>query len=68
MKKPEQPTQEEIEKVGRWWQWVKVTSCPHSNGITYSSTDSEMTCADCGEPMFMLSEAQIEEMKEKRDG
>jgi hypothetical protein len=26
-----------------------------------------MTCSDCGEQMHMLSEAQIEEMKEKQN-
>lgn len=64
---PEQPTQEELIRVGHWKRWLEILACQHTSGITMSSFEG-MSCSDCGEQMHFLSEAQIEEMKEKQDG
>jgi hypothetical protein len=64
--KPEQPTPQELARVAQWKHWLEVLACQHTSGITMSSFEG-MTCSDCGEQMHMLSEAQIEEMKEKQN-
>lgn len=68
--KPLEPTQEMLDKVARWKQWRDLMACQHSSGITITggSSVAEVTCSDCGDRVTFLSETQIEEMKEKRDG
>jgi len=57
----EDPTIEEIQRVGRYWAKVKMLTCEHSNGIAVDPDG--MTCPDCGQPLRFLSEIQIEELR-----
>lgn len=65
--KPPTPIQEVLDKVACWKQWRDLMTCQHTGGITFSSSQAEMTCSDCGDVMSFLSETQIEEMKEKHN-
>ena len=67
--RPEQVNQELLDKVARWKTWRTLMDCRHTGGITIAggSSEAEITCSDCGDPMTFLSQTQIEEMERKRD-
>lgn len=72
MQKPPEPTQEEIEKVANWWNWVKVAICDHSSGFSIDGNERFLRCSDCGERLYVMSkpqmtDEQLEEFAEKPD-
>lgn len=57
----EMPTAEELFRAARYWQWVADMACQHET-ITFCNWDG-VTCSDCGHPVKVLSDVQLEHMK-----
>jgi hypothetical protein len=55
------PSAEEIQRVARYWQWVGDMACQHET-ITYAYGEPP-ACSDCGRPLRVLSDVQIEDLK-----
>lgn len=58
------PTQEEIERVGTYWQRVKLLACQHATGLTFDSSTASPKCSDCDQPLRFMSDIQIEQIRE----
>lgn len=62
----EQPTQDEIRRVGEYWQWVKDMACEHPE-ITFNNLDdNRAACGKCGRPIVIMSDVQLEAIREKK--
>lgn len=59
------PTSEEIRRVGEYWQRVKAMECQHTSFV---SDSSGWRCgAECGRPLTVLSDLQMEERSRPLD-
>lgn len=58
----EPPTQDEIQRVGAYWQRVKALVCEHPE-MVFDGVGEDPRCGDCGRPLRILSDIQIEEMR-----
>lgn len=59
------PSFEEIQRVGQYWAHVEALLCKHET-IVFSYGEGP-TCEKCGRPVEMLSDLQIEDMKERAE-
>lgn len=60
------PTAEELSRVAEYWRRVKAMTCEHPTFTT--GMGDGLTCGgDCGRPLRVLSDVQIEEIKRPKD-
>jgi ribosomal protein S27E len=57
------PSTAELQKVAAYWQWVKAMGCEHPEMVF--THPGPPTCGECGHPLRILSDVQIEAMREK---
>lgn len=57
----QRPTQDEIQRVAAYWQWVEDMACEHPE-YTLSNEPGYgvMTCSRCQRPLIVMSDVQLE--------
>lgn len=56
------PTHDEIHRVADYWQKVEALACRHEAII---HTHDSVECSSCGRPVRVLSDVQIEDLKDR---
>lgn len=56
------PTHDEIQRVADYWQKVEALACRHEAII---HTHDSVECSSCGRPVRVLSDVQIEDLKDR---
>jgi hypothetical protein len=60
------PTPDEFQRVAAYWTKVERLVCDHPE-ITFG-VESTPSCSKCGRPVRMLSDIQIEELRQQGGG